>query len=348
MKMKIVAFFLLLSLILILTLSQITGKSRVPNSGKYKMFPVNGMITPEQSARQARLRKIGMTGDVSQKSRLVAALNNPINEREVINAIDALLRLHAPETLTFAQRILAETELPELRNYVEVAAARYKAERTYRRSLKRPPSEQDSQHLAEDFLFDFLRNLHLDVPQLNEGVLQDKAIVKGLHATHLTVNKETLALRQIAEVIYRYRDRALANVATNWNIRFDVDAGAALKWRLALLSQKERIEWLVNGLAEKKVFMIDDYFTVQLTVDEGKAAGKAIAAKLEEMDKKRGKYSTVGFTGLFRVLSGLGHRDYEPLLARFQEDADDKVAHYARNAYPKVARGMPCQYEYGY
>jgi hypothetical protein len=236
-----------------------------------------------------------------------------------------------------------------IRNYVEVCRARLLAEAGTR-------NLPEGERKAKEKLGFFLKALELDVNAINSST-QKETRVAGLHMfPYLQLTRETMALREIADMIYRRRDKHLLSIVKKQELNFGVDKPAAMKILLALSSRNERIEWLTNELANVGAIYVDIYCTIQLAVDEGSEASHYAALKIREKMKTLDQPLDVsqpqdpkasassGVHALLLVIHGLGDSTQEPLIFSLTKSPNRYVATYAQGVYGSVKDGRGCQY----
>jgi hypothetical protein len=302
-----------------------------------------------QSAREAiRMRQAGIHHDRTLILKLLETLQKSQHAMDVFIAMRALCALGAEEALPEMDRIITEyTDYDnDVVRYTQVCRARLVAEAGVRSLAKGELRASEKLRLFGDAL-------HLDSEQINTIVAKEKEkrILRMHVVAGMEVSQETIALREIADMIYRARDEALLTLARKQGLKFDLDTFAGVKVKLALLPQKERIAWLISELANKKVMRAEDDPLIQLAADEGKAAGKAAAVKLQEISENREKYVVKGryypgFAALMRLVGVVGDKAQEPFVAKFRQDKDAVFVHEANIAAAYMATGSLYAYTY--
>lgn len=314
----------------------------------------------------ARLRQAGLYGNRS----LIPELLDVVKKREanpktdqIRTALRSLCILGAREVLPHLEKDIAKlTEimqnskgLENTFNYAEVCRARLLAEAGTR-------NMRDDASRAKEKLRLFLGAVKLDVPEINVST-QKKTRLSMMHEyPGLAITRETMALREIADMIYRHRDKSLLALVKKQELNFDVDYASALKIRLALSSHYERVERLVNEMANLKVFTMDGYYLVQLAIDEGQDASRYATIKIREMmktlenepfdpqqlDVKKAGPHRMGVRALLRLICGVGDSDQAPFVLELTKSKHDYIRSIAVEAYPFVHYGIGCQYLYTY
>ncbi len=310
-----------------------------PRSSNAQDFGNAKMIAPEDGDRLATLRGFGLSGDPTKISTLIAELNAPTHPYSKITAMKAIGQLGSDKALAALDSVIQNDRDPVNRLVAAVTRSRVIAE-VAAKGIADPTLR------ASTKLNKFLQSLERTGSRISAAV---PAQVQEVKTTPDRIpGIELLALREIADMIYRNRDSALLQAAVSQGIDFQLESASALKIRLAEMSAAQRISTLVDELAILKVMAGDAYHKVQLAVDEGAPAGAAVAAKLAVMDRQRDRYKYIGFAALFNIARALGDKTLEPVIARFLNDADGWISYYARQVYPNVRAGLRSQYRAGY
>ena len=292
----------------------------------------------------ATLRQGGLRRDRSQVPVLIQELETVSDDLHLYSTLHSLAQIGDVSALPTIEALIQKPGLDlQGQSFAKVARANLIAE-------GKAENVSDPQQKASVRLREFLAALGTDAAGINAAVAHDQA----LPMLHKTVGEGTYAIEGLADMIYRHRDMALADVAKASGIDFDAEPGAKYKIQLAPLSDQERVDWLIKTLSNKQVLTTDDYFLVQLAADEGRLASRAIAARLLEMDQNRaeedrqGTFSHAGYSILFDVVSCIGDPTQEPVLRRYLNDPDRGVVHYANLNYGNVRDGAPAQMRIGY
>ena len=139
----------------------------------------------------------------------------------------------------------------------------------------------------------FLNRLGLPPQQVTAGAasfVQNKArLERESPVGYAELPLETVAMQEIADIIYHELGMTADARKTMPELDFTLDFPSDLKVRLAPLSHLQRIAWLINDLAQIKMYGMNAYYEVQLAIDEGIDASNAAAAKLKVMDVQRTK-----------------------------------------------------------
>ena len=305
------------------------------------------------------LHQAGLKHDRTQLPALLAAVSTPPDHFHFFTAVHALVRIGDPQALPALEQALhrfaAEKNAQgytdaEAQGYVEVARARLLADVEARK-------HSAVREQAQVRLSTFLATLQVDANTLNTTVAQDWKhwLAQGGEASTYA----QYAIRELADMIYHTRDMAFAEAVKTAGVDFTTDAGAKYKVQLASLTAQQRVDWLIKELSNKQVFTGTDLYLVQLASDEGKIASQAAADKVLDMDQHRNRYpdlmtkeightNHIGFSALFDVISGVGDKDQEPVIAHFLNDKEKWIAYYAKQAYPSVKMGIPWKSRVGY
>lgn len=316
----------------------------------------NTLSQPEYH-RIAEWRYEALSGDRKHVPQMIAALHSETQLPYLITATYALARLGVTEALpdvqaltktygidppVLAARLQTEADLPAVASVRQSVLTAQPLTATM---------QQQADTRAQAKVQKFLAYLNMTPQQVSEGVvsfLQAQERPKEIRTDDVEVASQELeAMRQIADIVYREPGVTPNMQKALSNINFAVDFRSDLKMRLAPLSHRKRIAWLINDLAQKTILKGPENFEVQLAIDEGIDASNAAAAKLKEMDGKRDKFSSCGFVVLFDVLDGVGDKAHIPLIKHFVADKDGIIANSA-GAHGGVAGGSRFQYVMAY
>ena len=297
-----------------------------------------GLLHPgpaEQAARVAVLRNAGLRGERAQVPALLAELKKPSSPRAVYIVARALAQIGAVEALPAVEAAIQNGEDGDMRAFTRMARARLLAEASAREFA-------DPAKRAEARLNRFLRELTLDVGDLN-AAKKSLDQVGRITATHGARPVNFYALREVADMIYQGRDLALGAHAKSLGINFDQDYPAALKVRLAPLSDEERVRWLVDDFSRARVLDDERYYEIQLAANVGLPASRAAAVKLREIQRDRTRYEYGAVSGLMQVIRCVGDQSGASVIADFLGDEDTGVAHDARILLEPTRQGLPAQ-----
>jgi hypothetical protein len=151
---------------------------------------------------------------------------------------------------------------------------------------------------------------------------------------------EVYALRQVAECAAEGCEAGVVSAAAIAGMDFSLDYAAQLKVSLAPMSKKERIDWLIESIAHKKVIKGEDYYEVRALADEGTEAVEPILAKLRTVKTDREDYVYPGISTLFNVLVCIGDKRAIPIIRSFVGDKDDWLDYYARQQIQRLETGF--------
>jgi len=297
-----------------------------------------GLLHPgpaDQAARVAQLRSAGLRGDRAQVPALIAELKKPSSPRAVYIVARALAQIGAVEALPVLEAAIQNGEDGDMRAFTRMARARLLAEASAQEIA-------DPAKRAEARLNRFLSELTLDVGQLN-AAKESLDQVGRITATHGARPVNSYALREVADMIYHGRDLALAAHAKSLGINFEQDYPAALKVRLAPLSDAERVSWLIDDFSKARVLNDERYYEIQLAANAGLPASRAAAVKLREIQRDRAKYEYGAISGLMQVIRCVGDQSGASVIADFLGDQDTYVAHDARILLEPTRQGLPVQ-----
>ena len=285
----------------------------------------------------------GLTGDHSQVPVIVASLGTLSDPFYYAEPLQALARLGATEALPAIDAVIQDNKNQDTTNYAVAARARLVAEAAV-------SGLPDGPVKAAVKIARFYQELGLTPAQLNqaEAQYQPQRTHRLPSGGPVPAPVGVAAVRQIADMVYHgnYGDyAALPGVA---QVDFTPDYGAALKMRLAPLTQQQRISTMIQEMMGKKVYTMLDDMEGQLLANVGAAASQAIADQLMMMEANRSNYTDGDFSAMFGVLSDIGDTDQAPLVEHFEHDPDDSLAEHAKGAYYNVSQGVPVVSVIGY
>jgi len=307
--------------------------------------------SPEKKARINALHAAGLKGDLSSMQALLEVVADPPDQFHLYTALHALGRLGDSQAITALESAMHDIDDDEARGFMKAVRARVTAQ-----GETTEFADRHDQGTAQAWADRFLGELKLNPTELNKGVAN--YIDLGQHMLHAPINRETFALRELADQIYLQRDEALLHQAKGRGIKFEADPGAALKVQLALLTPQQRVDWILTTFAGRKALTGNDFFLMQLAVDEGQVARKAILAKLKEMSHDRKKYAVSvpgsdrtyypGIGAMFRMLSAIADQQDAKVVAPYLKDPEPEIRYYAGQAYPYIESGVAWRATIGY
>lgn len=222
--------------------------------------------TQDEQRLLPAIHAAGFAGDHTDVPALVASfqtLSSPFFYREPLNA---LARLGAVEALPAVDAVIEADRDQDTTNFAVAARARLVAEDAV---SGLPSGPAKAAKVAR-----FYKELGLTPADLNkaEAWFQPQRLQRLPSGSPVPAPIGADAVQQLADMVYRgnYADyAALPGVS---QVDFGPDYGAALKMRLAPLSQQQRISTMIQELANKTTWSLLDNLETQLLVDEGKAA----------------------------------------------------------------------------
>lgn len=140
------------------------------------------------------------------------------------------------------------------------------------------------------------------------------------------------ALRQLAEMAtdaYANGVKDAFDVFSPIAAHLEKDYALWVRVQLGQRASPERIQWLVNQLAERGVETFEDRYLMQALADCGEPAIPVIQAKLEAQTASPAAKRT-GICLLLKVLAALEEPPAASLLERFATVADESIAQEAR------------------
>jgi len=294
---------------------------------------------PHPDKKQANeltiFRKAGLTKDRSLASALIIALKNPPERFYTFVALHALAQMGATEALPAINALLATSHDTGLVNYAITAKARLLAE-SGAQAIKDPKVR------AQVKLAMLYQQTGLTPNALNAAAKEYQVFV-GTPGTPVPIG--VCLMREAADVLYQEGVASSAVEAAPPD--YSLDPASALKVRMAPLSPKERINALVEQLANLKKYPPSEYYTVQLLADMGAAAEQAIDAKIVDMDLHQNEY-TVGFMALFDVLRCIGDTSQSSFVEDFTRDPSRASGQAAERSYADILRGEKVLFAIGY
>jgi len=303
-------------------------------------------ILLQDEDKPSRLHKAGLRGDRSQAPLMIAALQvKQMHGYYATSALHALSRMGATEALPAIEPLIQDEQYPIISREAKVAKARLLAEDSVK-------SLADKKARPAARINRFYTELGLNSADINAAVADyetnlSQQLKSNTYDGSLLKPLELFAMGEIADMVYRgdpYRDyAALPGVA---QLNFQLDAGSALKMRLAPLSQKDRLSTLVGELAHDQTYALTNAYKMQLVADEDQAGSRAVAAQLYEMDAHKADYPEENFMTLFKILGAIGDKDQAPLMAHFRNEGGK--GRTAREAYDGITSGFTKQFVYGY
>jgi len=261
---------------------------------KHKQKP----IFPQEREAIALLREIANKQD---RKRVGLVLKHLDHESERVRAAAALVmgRLGG-------EGIEVENKLTQLSQSskqdgwaAQIALARLKAE-----AKSSEPSEQ---------VDIFLKELGISLSRLRQAGWESAI-------TDAPISFETMALRELADMIAKANRRGVDTRAVEDKIPFEVDYPSALKVRLSKMGQRERIAFLIRNILTLRPTREREY-DAQALADEGMAAVPAIVSALQKVHdeiKRNGFTKLRGSVELLIIALGcIGDKQALPILQAF-------------------------------
>lgn len=138
--------------------------------------------------------------------------------------------------------------------------------------------------------------------------------------TDAPISFETMALRELADMIAKANRRGVDTRAVEDKIPFEVDYPSALKVHLSKMGQRERIAFLIRNILTLRPTREREY-DAQALADEGEAAVPAIVSALQKVhdEIKRNGFTKLGGAVelLIDALSCIGDKRSLPILQAF-------------------------------
>jgi hypothetical protein len=308
---------------------------------------VSRALRDEDRNDVAAIRDAGHGRDQFQIPHIVEVLSKPPHFNYVYTGLHALAQMGAIEALSTVDLYVNDPS-GYVSNYAVVAKARLLAE-------SNANSMTDAKQVPAAKVARFYKELGLTSADLNAALLafnhpELTASAKGPWTTGLPPLTPigVYAMRELADMAYDgpYQDYiSLPEVA---RVNFKDDYPSALKMRLAPLSREQRLHTLIEELANKKTLRMDDYYERQLAINEGKAASRLAAQKLQEMGNHHEQYASGGFSCLFGIIEAVGDKEQAPVVESFLNVTYPAVSHYAHQSYRDIKNSVRSDYKHGY
>ncbi len=320
-----------------------------------------GHLEPEDANNVSAMRRAGLHDDHSQAPQIIAALQNPMHPAYIYTSIHALAQMGEENSLSAIDRYIRHSDAekdkdPDLSNFALAAKARLLAE-------SRTQSIVDGKTLAAAKVHGFFTQLGLSPSNVNSDLaaynsplplsnINDKDVYVSSSDAKRIHPVGVYAARELADMIYHGRYEDFAPLPEVSAVNFNEDYASALKVRLAQVPRQNRLTSIIQELSHKASLSFNDYYEIQLAVNEGTDASKAAAGELRKMDKNREQYNQVnhhsGFTAMFQIIWGVGDKNQAPLLAYFKNAPNRFVAHYADIMYDDVLQGVKRESQLAY
>ena len=285
-------------------------------------------LYPEECDQIVLMRQAGLTNNHSQVPLMTSILDASSHPHPLVirTALHALAQLGATEALPSFDIVSRNRSVEP--SYLEVMRQRLLAE-SQAASVPAGPKRASTKLAA------FYRGLSFTPSQV--GAATSSAAIQVVGTKPPT---EVLTVREVADMAYRGNYADYASLDGFTQISNTSDMPSALKLQLVPLGRTQRIQSLIDGLAQSKTLSIKQDYEMQLADDEGTFASQIAALKLQDMDKHREQYSRQGFEAIFRVLAGAGDATQAPLVEHYTHDVDPYIAYLAKNSYSSVQAGQ--------
>lgn len=312
---------------------------------QFQIIGYQGRIRDEDMDTAAAIGEAGREGRRAEIPSLITFIQRPSHLAYVINGLHALAQLGATESLPDFDDYIDDNPDTYVGNFAQAEKARLLAESDARGHPNGPAQ-------AAAKVRRFLAELNLTPATLNQSPLSYTRMktVHDLAGNYRTYPSEPItsvaayALHALADMVYHGTYADFASLSEIAAINFARDPRSALKMRLAPLPHAMRLSTMIEELAHKEVLRSEDNLEIQLLINEGLPGGRAVAAKIEDMDAHREQYSRQGFSALFDVLGGLGDKTHLPLAERFWKRRDGNVGPIYGAIYAGVRREKVAAY----
>ncbi|MFA0730773.1 MAG: hypothetical protein BKPUNTRY_000301 [Candidatus Fervidibacter sp.] len=235
---------------------------------KHKKKP----IFPQEREVIALLREIANKQD---RKRVGLVLKHLDHESEGVRATAALMIGRLGGGIEVENKLTQLSRSSKQDGWAaQIALARLRAE-----AKSSEPSEQ---------VDIFLKELGISLSRLRQAGWESAI-------TDAPISFETMALRELADMIAKANRRGVDTRAVEDKIPFEVDYPSALKVRLSKMGQRERIAFLIRNILTLRPTREREY-DAQALADEGRAAVPAIVSALQKVhdEIKRNGFTKLG------------------------------------------------------
>lgn len=309
-----------------------------------------GPLRREDYNEVSSVIEAGRSLDHSQVPFIIGVLQSPPHVSYATAGLHALAKMGALEGLPVVQTYI-DTDTGDTGKYAVVVKARLLAENSVSRISSGPQK-------AVAKVERFYKELNMTSGDMNNALIafhtpnrQQGAEGRASQQFSTLPPQPPIgvyAMRELADMVYNGSYQDYASLPQVASVNFQEDYPSALKMRLAALPHEERLNTIIDELANKKALTPDDSYELQLAINEGKPASRLAAQKLADMESHHDQYASAGFSALFSVLSGVGNQEEAPILARFLNVTYPYVSHYAKQDYRSLIDGNRGEYIVGY
>lgn len=284
----------------------------------------------------ANIREAGLRGDITkmQLIRLGLLQSGWATRTTALLAAGRLECAEAEALLPLIDRIGRENFETEIGELADVTIARIKTSREVG-----PPA-------SATLLVKRVRSFQ-ESTRLSSAQIEGASLAFNVRHSY-PPRQEVFAMRCLAEITCDAIQRGVPRAQTVSGIDFSADFASNLKIRLARMSARQRIDWLIEAIARKRTFTGRDYYLVRALVDEGNEAIDPVTDKLRFLKRNRRGYAYPGIKSLFRVLDGIGDIRAVAILREYVGDNDQWLDYYARQSISSIENGFRKPYNIDY
>lgn len=247
----------------------------------------------------------------------------------IVDALVAIGRIGTADALACLERLEPTLQTYYREAYVPVIKARIRAELAFPQVRTR---EQWQQQVAL-----FLQEAELTQEALRNHPQWGDPMVypsRGVVAVRVLLELASKAYANgVKEALQLFEGLALERDYPSW-----------LRYQLAPLNTKQRVEWLIRSLTHKKARRFMDWYELLALWQCGEAALPAILAKIEELSAQGPKdevaqiQKNIGLANLLEVLAGYEDARVEAILERYEQE-NFKASEFLRR-HRKGLRGV--------
>jgi hypothetical protein len=231
-----------------------------------------------------QMRQAGLRRDQTRADELLRQAQQSKYEDDVLVSLRALSRIGDERALPLMESVKSLFRMRETK-MLQILKARLIVEQR--------ANGQKSSSLAEanERLALFFAQLETTPAEFNQDFKKFLRNAGLLPIGGGTADAEWLTLREVADMIYTYKDRFLLQAAEQAELNLTADRMTVLKIRLTFLSPQERLTVLLTELETNTGDYEDKPFIGVLLSDLGTPAQRAIETKLDQMARQRSAFA---------------------------------------------------------
>jgi hypothetical protein len=289
-------------------------------------------MTDDDVAVMAQTKSYGVNGDQSHIPEMTALLDKSktLHPYVTYTVLHSLALLGATTAIPKFDAILTTSDPFGLQAYATVQRARLIAESSV--------DSSNSSGKADAKIGVMLKTLGLKVTDLTPGCKSFYA-ERLKHSMFPTIS--VLAIREIADVFYRAGiDPKVSSIGSQ--IEFTNDPPAEIKARLAGMSNKDRLDWLLADLSNSKNLGVEVAYEKQLASEWGDAAAESADRIVATLDSQASLKNSNSVINLLDVIDGSGSSKRGAIFAQRANDKDTFVTTHIQ-AILKAEKVPPLQ-----